>query len=100
LTQLIQVGAHKALQTVFQNPGPAVAPWQLRVFVSIPGIQKVMGRVIGVGILPEHVQTAKTPEKKCPARLVKRAGIVLAIAAAAVGIGTALFKTWRRRQPA
>src|SRR5262252_5818408 len=50
VTQFLQVNAHRALQTVFSNPGRAVAPWQLRAVVSIPGIQKVAARVIGVGV--------------------------------------------------
>ena len=100
ITQLIQAGAHKGLQTVFRNPGPAVAPWQLKFFVNIPGIQKVMGRVIGVGILPEHIREPQAPEKKCPARMIKRVGVALAIAAAAVGVGSVLVKSWRKRQHA
>ena len=64
VTQFLQVNAHKGLQAVFSNPGRAVAPWQLRAVVSIPGIQRVVAHVIGVGVLPEHIKGAE--KKRLP----------------------------------
>jgi 2-polyprenyl-6-methoxyphenol hydroxylase-like FAD-dependent oxidoreductase len=32
--QFMQMNAHRGLQTVFRNPGPAKAPWQLKVAVK------------------------------------------------------------------
>jgi 2-polyprenyl-6-methoxyphenol hydroxylase-like FAD-dependent oxidoreductase len=55
VTQGLQVTAHKGFEKVFQNPGPIEAPWQLKAVVRVPGIQRLMARVIGVGVRPEHV---------------------------------------------
>ena len=97
VTQFLQVNAHRAMQTVFSNPGRAVAPWQLRTAVSIPGIQKVAARVIGVGVLPEHVKGARL-EKKCPVPLLARIAIGIGLAAAGAAIGISLVKGKRKRR--
>ncbi len=97
VTQFLQVNAHKALQTVFDNPGPAVAPWQLRTVVSLPGIQKVAARVVGVGVLPEHIKGAR-PQKQCPVPLLARIAIGIGLAAAGAAIGVSLIKGKRKRR--
>lgn len=56
VTQALQVRAHKGLETVFRSEGPMEAPWQLRVFSRLPGLPRLLARVIGVGIRPEHIQ--------------------------------------------
>jgi len=57
VTQRIQVAAHHGLDSViFSNLGPFHAPWQLKLFVHIPGIQRLIARGIGMGVRPEHVQ--------------------------------------------
>jgi 2-polyprenyl-6-methoxyphenol hydroxylase-like FAD-dependent oxidoreductase len=53
-TQWIQVQAHKRFERVFQTSGPLQAPWQLKVISRVPGLQQVMGHVVGMGVLPEH----------------------------------------------
>jgi 2-polyprenyl-6-methoxyphenol hydroxylase-like FAD-dependent oxidoreductase len=55
VTQFMQVQAHQTFARVFENPGPLRAPWQLKLAVQVPGIQRVLGRAIGIGIRPEHV---------------------------------------------
>jgi 2-polyprenyl-6-methoxyphenol hydroxylase-like FAD-dependent oxidoreductase len=54
-TQFLQVNAHRGFSRLFQNTGRIEAPWQLKLAVQIPGIQRVMGRVVGMGVRPEHV---------------------------------------------
>jgi 2-polyprenyl-6-methoxyphenol hydroxylase-like FAD-dependent oxidoreductase len=61
VTQRIQIAAHKGLATIFENPGPARAPWQLRLVIHIPGIQRLLARVVGMGVRPEHVHTPEQP---------------------------------------
>ena len=61
VTQWLQVNAHKNFEYIFRHPGPIHAPWQLRTVVRIPGLQRAMGRVIGMGVLPEHVRDATRP---------------------------------------
>jgi 2-polyprenyl-6-methoxyphenol hydroxylase-like FAD-dependent oxidoreductase len=56
VTQLMQVNAHKGLEWVFRHPGPIRAPWQLKAAMRIPGLQNVAGRVVGIGIRPEHIR--------------------------------------------
>jgi 2-polyprenyl-6-methoxyphenol hydroxylase-like FAD-dependent oxidoreductase len=58
VTQMLQVNAHKTFERVFQSSGPLQVPWQLKVIVHLPGLQRVMGHVVGVGIRPEHVDGA------------------------------------------
>jgi 2-polyprenyl-6-methoxyphenol hydroxylase-like FAD-dependent oxidoreductase len=59
ITQFMQMNAHRALDRVFQNPGPSKAPWQLRAAVRIPGVQHVLGWAVGIGVRPEHVTRAR-----------------------------------------
>jgi 2-polyprenyl-6-methoxyphenol hydroxylase-like FAD-dependent oxidoreductase len=55
VTQRMQVRAHKGFNYIFQHPGEIRAPWQLRFVTRIPGIQHLLGRMIGIGVRPEHV---------------------------------------------
>jgi 2-polyprenyl-6-methoxyphenol hydroxylase-like FAD-dependent oxidoreductase len=59
MTQMLQVNAHKAFANVFRNSGPMRAPWQLKAIAHVPGLQRVMGHVVGVGFRPEHVAGAR-----------------------------------------
>jgi 2-polyprenyl-6-methoxyphenol hydroxylase-like FAD-dependent oxidoreductase len=74
ITQFLQVNAHKGFARIFQNTGEVRAPWQLRVAVRVPGLQRVLGRVIGIGIRPEHVHDARS-------RRVEKHGLIKKIAA-------------------
>jgi 2-polyprenyl-6-methoxyphenol hydroxylase-like FAD-dependent oxidoreductase len=95
VTQAIQLAAHRGLARVFKNPGPIRAPWQLKAAAQIPGIQRAVGYAVGIGARPERVrdQPAVRPERKRAGSAVLTA---LGIAAAAAGIGWALWKAWRR----
>ena len=55
VTQFMQMNAHRGLARVFKNPGQLQAPWQLRVAVRVPGLQRAIGRLIGMGVRPEHI---------------------------------------------
>ena len=56
VTQRLQINAHKLFARIFENTGPMKAPWQLKVAARIPGLQRFMARVIGVGVRPEHIR--------------------------------------------
>jgi 2-polyprenyl-6-methoxyphenol hydroxylase-like FAD-dependent oxidoreductase len=58
VTQFLQITAHRAAARIFQNPGPLQAPWQFKLALHVPGVQRVMGRVVGIGIRPEHIMDA------------------------------------------
>jgi 2-polyprenyl-6-methoxyphenol hydroxylase-like FAD-dependent oxidoreductase len=93
VTQGIQVLAHKGFQKIFQNPGPAKAPWQLRAAVSVPGAQHLLGRVVGMGIRPEHIKGARKPSRFCINNVAVGVGVAMGMTALAVG----LVRRQRRR---
>jgi len=87
IMQVLQRQAHLGLAKIFDHPGPLQAPPQLKLILQIPGVQQVMGRLIGLGLRPEHVR------KPQPNRV---------LIAVACGVGTALAvfawrKAWNRR---
>lgn len=56
ITQALQANAHRIFAKIFQNPGPAHAPWQLKLATKIPGAQRLLARAIGIGVQPEHIR--------------------------------------------
>lgn len=64
--QFAQFQAHKLFASVFRNPGPAEAPWGLRVATRVPGLQDVLGRFVGLGVRPEHVVDRKRANRLLP----------------------------------
>ena len=95
VTQFLQVQAHKGLQSIFRNPGPAVAPWQMKAVLAVPGIKKVAARVVGVGVFRN---TSRGSSGECPVPLLKRIAIGAGLVAASVVIGTRLIQAQRRKQ--
>jgi 2-polyprenyl-6-methoxyphenol hydroxylase-like FAD-dependent oxidoreductase len=59
VTQRLQVNAHKVFEHIFENPGAVKAPWQLKLGARLPGLPHVLGRVVGVGVRPEHITGAR-----------------------------------------
>jgi 2-polyprenyl-6-methoxyphenol hydroxylase-like FAD-dependent oxidoreductase len=57
VTQRMQVVAHKGIAAIFRSSGPAQPPWQLKLTTHVPGSQRLLARVVGMGIRPEHIQT-------------------------------------------
>jgi 2-polyprenyl-6-methoxyphenol hydroxylase-like FAD-dependent oxidoreductase len=86
VTQRMQVFAHSVLQRVFENPGPAKAPWQLKVVFSIPGIQHVLARAVGMGVRPEHIKGARKPAGCRIKNVAVGVGVAMGVAALAVGL--------------
>jgi 2-polyprenyl-6-methoxyphenol hydroxylase-like FAD-dependent oxidoreductase len=56
-TQRMQVTVHKGLQTIFRQTGPMRPPLLLRTVVHLPGLRRVLARVVGMGLRREHVRT-------------------------------------------
>jgi 2-polyprenyl-6-methoxyphenol hydroxylase-like FAD-dependent oxidoreductase len=54
-TQAFQVFAHRILNRVLHSSGPVHAPLILRLVTHVPGFQHLMGRMIGMGVQPEHI---------------------------------------------
>jgi 2-polyprenyl-6-methoxyphenol hydroxylase-like FAD-dependent oxidoreductase len=57
-TQWMQMRVHHALKKIFRNPGPARPPLLLKIVTRIPGLQTFFARTVGIGLRPEHIQTA------------------------------------------
>lgn len=57
VVQAVQARIHKLSLQFLGPPVKAYAPWQLRAVVGIPGLQRILGRVVGLGIRPEHVRS-------------------------------------------
>ena len=93
--QFLQVNMHKGLMTVFRNPGPARAPWQLKVMTNIPGVQHAMARVLGQGIRPEHVAGARK-QPACNVPLVTKVAIGAGVALAGAVIVGRLLRAFRK----
>jgi 2-polyprenyl-6-methoxyphenol hydroxylase-like FAD-dependent oxidoreductase len=84
VTQRLQVAVHKRLEKIFQNTGPAKAPWQLKVAVKIPGAQDAVARLIGVGVRPEHIPDTPVRAYSQKRRLLRIATAVAITTAVAV----------------
>jgi 2-polyprenyl-6-methoxyphenol hydroxylase-like FAD-dependent oxidoreductase len=97
VTQFLQVNAHKAFAQLFRNPGPAQAPWQLKVAVQIPGIQKVMGHIVGMGVLPEHIKGARQ-KPACGGLTVKKVAIGVGLMAAGAVLTARVFRGCSKRK--
>jgi len=89
-TQTVQVNAHRAFDYIFRHPGPMQAPWQFKLAVALPGVQRLSARVIGMGFRPEHVAGAASAPNRERKRLVK-----IAVALGLLGAAAALI--WRSR---
>jgi len=95
VTQFMQVNAHNGFEYIFDKSGPMKAPWQMKVALRIPGVQRVVARVVGVGVRPEHIRDGKeAPDRE--GRL-KRVALYAGVAAAVVFAAFCTLKRARRR---
>jgi 2-polyprenyl-6-methoxyphenol hydroxylase-like FAD-dependent oxidoreductase len=88
VTQLLQANAHKGFEYVYRHPGEIKAPWQLKVAVSLPGVKHIAGRIVGIGIRPEHIRGAKDGSHfgwRSLRRLAVGAGVAAGLAVRAAG---------------
>jgi uncharacterized membrane protein len=83
------------LARAFENSGPIQAPWQVKVAVNIPGIQRVLGYAVGIGVRPEHVRE-ETPAGPRRFRAAKTVFAALGIAAAAAALTWVAWKALNR----
>jgi 2-polyprenyl-6-methoxyphenol hydroxylase-like FAD-dependent oxidoreductase len=58
MTQRMQVRAHGFFARVFRSEGAIKAAWWLKIAVRLPGAQRFLARVVGIGFRPEHVKTS------------------------------------------
>jgi 2-polyprenyl-6-methoxyphenol hydroxylase-like FAD-dependent oxidoreductase len=94
-TQFMQVQAHKLFEKIFENPGPAKAPWQLKVALNIPGVNDLLGIVVGNGFRPEHVAGAR-PRQTYSAVCLKKVAVGIGLVAAGAVL---TFRMLQRRRP-
>lgn len=60
--QAVQARIHNASLNFLGHPGKINPPWQLRTVLRIPGLQRMIARVIGLGVRPEHIHTDMEPK--------------------------------------
>jgi 2-polyprenyl-6-methoxyphenol hydroxylase-like FAD-dependent oxidoreductase len=60
-TQRVQIFAHKILNRVLNDPAPMHAPLALRIATHIPGFHHLIGRFIGMGLQPQHINQESVP---------------------------------------
>ncbi len=87
VTQRLQINAHKGMQYVFNHPGSLKAPWQLKLAMRVPGLPRAIGRLVGVGVRPEHIDQPKSRSllDRCSLkRIAVCAGLAAAVALTAV----------------
>jgi len=88
VTQFLQTNAHRGFEWVFRHKGAIRAPRQLKVVARIPGVQRAIGRMVGMGIRPEHIPNApRSTENRRAAvwRLAVCAGTLIAVGVLLVG---------------
>ena len=96
VTQQTQVFAHSLLERVFENPGPAKAPWQLKAVFAIPGLPRLTARCIGMGVRPEHVKGTKSAPSR--SRIgVRNVAVGVGVAAGVLAVGLLRRRRQQRR---
>jgi len=96
VTQQIQVFAHRGMQAIFRNPGPSVAPWQLKLVAQIPLAPHLNARLIGMGVRPEHIKGARK-KSAFEGLCTKSVAIAIGVMTAAAVLGGCLLQSNRRR---
>jgi 2-polyprenyl-6-methoxyphenol hydroxylase-like FAD-dependent oxidoreductase len=91
VTQFLQVRVHQTFTKIYENPGPLHAPWQLKLAVQVPGLQRVLGYAIGMGVRPEHLAERRPRAKMNPRK------VAIFAAATALGILGLVLVTKNRR---
>jgi 2-polyprenyl-6-methoxyphenol hydroxylase-like FAD-dependent oxidoreductase len=56
-TQRMQVIVHHGLSWVFRHEGPMESPVLMKLLTRIPGMQKRVAKIVGIGLRPEHIET-------------------------------------------
>ncbi len=92
VTQAVQVQVHKAFAYVFENAGPLRAPRALRVVSQLPGVHRLLGYMVGIGVRPEHVQPS--PSERPASAVVIGTAVGKALGALVLGV------RWISRQAA
>ncbi|HEX3878291.1 MAG TPA: FAD-dependent oxidoreductase [Bryobacteraceae bacterium] len=83
--QAAQARAHRVLAATFSAKQQMKAPWPLKIITRIPGVQRVMGFVVGVGVRPEHVAGTRKSESN----------VAVIVAGCAAGLAAFIW-VWRR----
>ena len=96
VTQAIQIFAHRGFAGIFRHAGPIEPPWQLEAAARIPGIHRALGRAVGIGARPEHVQDTVEPRPH-PSRMQKVLLLAVGVGAATVAASFLAWKAWHRR---
>ncbi|MAP95699.1 MAG: hypothetical protein CMK07_12185 [Ponticaulis sp.] len=62
MTQRLQTFLHKqVIYRTLEQKGEFKAPWFLRVVTTVPFLRRMVGRAVGLGIRPEHIDPTSIP---------------------------------------
>ena len=62
LTQKLQLTMqNRIIAPVLASTGPLTPPLALRLLTGLPFVNQIPGRLIGMGVRPEHVETREMP---------------------------------------
>jgi hypothetical protein len=56
-TQRFQAAAHRLINHILSDPKPIQPPLILRTISSLPMARQAIGRFIGMGLQPQHIET-------------------------------------------
>ncbi len=82
LTQRLQVIAHAGFQYVFRRQGKLRAPWPFKLAMRAHVMQPILLRVVGVGVISEHVSTGLTHRRRRGSSVARMAGLGAGVAVA------------------
>jgi 2-polyprenyl-6-methoxyphenol hydroxylase-like FAD-dependent oxidoreductase len=96
VTQWLQTLVHNRIDYLFQHPGPFEPPWQVRAVLGIPAVPHLIGRIVGMGVRPEHIGqpagASPAPGKaQCP-----RPWIPVCAGIAAAAVVFTVVRLWRK----
>jgi 2-polyprenyl-6-methoxyphenol hydroxylase-like FAD-dependent oxidoreductase len=96
LTQSLQVIAHAGFQYVFRRQTPLHPSWPVKLVARTHVLQPILLRVVGLGIVPEHVSEMAAPNRRIGTKIASAIGLGAGVAAGA----TVLWLGLRSRLPA
>ncbi|HEY5174983.1 MAG TPA: hypothetical protein VII95_05400 [Terriglobales bacterium] len=91
------IGIATQRQVRRERRGPAKAPWQLKVAVNIPGVNDLLGRVVGNGFRPEHIAGARC-RAASNAVCLKKVAVGIGLVAASAMLAFHMFRSMKRRE--
>jgi hypothetical protein len=72
----------------------------LKVAVRVPGLQRALGRLVGVGVRPEHIQDGAGGRSTLDRRSVKGIAMCVGLVTAVAAIAACIVSSTRKQRHA